>query len=55
MSLRHQKYFCALQPSPERRELFLRETEQSVRRQREIEAADTLSFDQFLEEYFSQR
>ena len=55
MSLQHQKYFCGLSPSPQRRELFLRETEQSLRRQREIEAADTLSFEQFLEQYFAQR
>ena len=54
MSLQHQEYFRGLHLSPGQRELFLRETEQSSQRQREIEAADTLSFEDFLEQYFAQ-
>jgi glutamate--cysteine ligase len=55
MSMQHQKYFCRLQLSPERRELFLQETERSLQRQREIEAADGQSFGEFLADYFAQR
>ena len=55
MSMQHQKYFRGLELSPERRELFLQETERSLQRQREIEAADGQSFDDFLADYFAQR
>jgi glutamate--cysteine ligase len=55
MSLQHQAYFRSLSLAPERRELFLREAEQSWQRQKEIEEADAISFDEFLEQYFAQR
>jgi len=54
MSLQHQAYFRGLKLSPERRELFLWEAQESLRRQREIEEGDTISFDEFLEQYFAQ-
>jgi glutamate--cysteine ligase len=50
----HKEYFRSLVPlQPERMEQFENETRSSLARQREIEQADTLSFDAYLKRYFS--
>lgn len=50
----HANYFASMGPMPEaRRRLFEEETEASRQRQRDIEAADVLSFDDYLEKYFA--
>jgi glutamate--cysteine ligase len=54
MSKVHKAYFLDLYPPNEQRlEEFAAEAEESVRRQREIEQADTVTFEQYLAEYFS--
>lgn len=55
MSHLHKAYFLELYPPNEQRLAeFASEAEESLRRQSEIEAADTMTFDQFLEHYFRQ-
>jgi glutamate--cysteine ligase len=54
LSKQHQEWFDAVSLSPDRQRLFAEEAERSWRRQREIEASDTLSFDEFLASYFAQ-
>ena len=54
MSLQHHEYFAQQALNLEAQQLLEREAEDSRRRQQEIEAADNLSFDEFLEHYFSQ-
>ncbi len=50
----HRDYFRALAPgNPERRAQLEAEARDSVKRQREIEASDTLTFDEYLESYFA--
>lgn len=50
----HRDYFRSLAPgNPERRVELEEEARNSVRRQREIEASDRLSFDDYLETYFA--
>ena len=50
----HRDYFRALAPgNPERREQLETEARDSVKRQREIEASDSLTFDEYLESYFA--
>lgn len=50
----HKEYFRSLVPlQAQRLEQFERETRGSLERQREIEQADTLSFDEYLERYFA--
>lgn len=50
----HRDYFRALQPgNPERRLELEEEARNSVRRQREIEASDHMSFDEYLASYFA--
>jgi len=55
MSLQHHDYFAQQAISLGDQQLLEREAEDSRQRQREIEAADRLSFDEFLEHYFSQQ
>ena len=51
----HREHFEHQPLSPGRQALFERMAAESIRRQREMEAADDLSFDQFLDRYFAQR
>ena len=46
--------FAARPPAPDRDRLFVAMAEDSLRRQREIEAADREDFDTFLARYFAQ-
>ncbi|MCG8489708.1 MAG: glutamate--cysteine ligase [Chromatiales bacterium] len=55
MSKQHRHDFMQQQGSTEDQKLLNQEAVDSWRRQREIEASDTLSFDQFLEDYFAQQ
>jgi glutamate--cysteine ligase len=55
MSKQHRHDFMQQQGSTEEHKLLSQEAVDSWRRQREIEASDTLSFDQFLEDYFGQQ
>jgi glutamate--cysteine ligase len=53
MSRMHKSYFLDLYPPNEQRLAeFAAEAEESLRRQAEIEAADKMTFDQFLANYF---
>jgi glutamate--cysteine ligase len=55
MSHLHKAYFVELYPPNEQRLAeFATEAEDSLRKQAEIEAADTMTFDQFLAQYFRQ-
>ena len=54
ISSEHRDYFKSLTLRPEREALFLRLSDESLERQREIEAGDDLSFDEFLARYFAQ-
>ena len=52
----HRDYFASIAPlSDERNELLDREARESLQRQAEIEANDTISLDEYLEDYFSSR
>jgi glutamate--cysteine ligase len=55
MSEQHRDYFNQLERNPETLQKLEASVETSVQEQQRIEAADTLSFDEFLEEYFAQR
>ena len=51
----HRDYFASIAaPNSESTALFRKEAEESLRRQREIEAADCVGFDEYLADYFSQ-
>ena len=53
LSERHRDYFAAITPlSQQRQAQFEGEARQSVERQREIEASDTISLDEYLARYF---
>jgi len=54
MSRVHQRYFQQRAVDPERVALFTRTAEESLRRQAQIEASDSLSLDAYLERYFAQ-
>jgi glutamate--cysteine ligase len=54
MSLQHQRYFLGLQEDAARSAQFVEDVTRSLADQRAVEAADTLSFDDFLAWYFSQ-
>lgn len=54
LSEQYRDQFRGLAPSPERQALFERLSLESRERQRQIEAADDISFDEFLERYFAQ-
>ena len=50
----HRDYFAAITPlSEERQAQFVQEASDSVLRQKEIEASDDISLDQYLAKYFS--
>ena len=55
MSLKHQQYFLELPRDNERMRELDRMVDKSIADQRATEAADTLSFDEFLEQYFAQK
>jgi hypothetical protein len=55
MSKQHLHDFKQQTGSDEEQRLLNKEALDSWRRQREIEAGDTLSFDKFLERYFAQQ
>jgi glutamate--cysteine ligase len=50
----HRSFFMGLPSNPERSRVFEEEARQSWQRQRELEAGDTLSFSEFLQQYFAQ-
>lgn len=54
MSLKHYEHFKSHKVSPERQELFEQAAIQSLRQQLEIEVSDTMNFDEYLHQYFSQ-
>ncbi len=54
LSARHADYFRSRQLNPQRALLFQQQSAASLIEQRRIEAADTLSFDEFLRRYFAQ-
>lgn len=54
MSKQHQRYFLQQGDKFDEQRLLEQEVEDSWRRQREIEAADRISFDEFLAQYFAQ-
>ncbi len=54
MSENHNQYFKNLKLTAERLAFFEKETLESIEKQKQIEAADTLSLDQYLENYFQQ-
>jgi glutamate--cysteine ligase len=55
MSRLHKAYFLELYPPNEQRlAQFATESENSLKKQAEIEAADTMTFDQYLINYFQQ-
>ena len=54
-SLEHQWYFAELPIAPEQEQMLTEMAERSLRKQTEIEAADSLGFDEYLQEYFRQQ
>jgi glutamate--cysteine ligase len=51
---RHKSYFASIAPMPpERAQQIEREALESVQRQRDIEAADDISFEEYLARYFA--
>ncbi|MEL0586713.1 MAG: glutamate--cysteine ligase [Candidatus Thiodiazotropha sp. (ex. Lucinoma kazani)] len=55
MSKQHQHYFTQQEHSSQDQQLLQQEAKDSWQRQHDIEAADKVSFDEFLENYFSQK
>lgn len=54
MAKSHRDYFASIaQPDAAASEQFRQEAQDSLRRQREIEASDTIDIDQYLERYFA--
>ena len=53
-SLEHQWYFAELPIAPEQEKMLTEMANRSLRKQAEIEAADTMGFDEYLQEYFGQ-
>ncbi|MGB5305075.1 MAG: glutamate--cysteine ligase [Gammaproteobacteria bacterium] len=54
MSLQHQQYFLDLPVAREQFEKFSKAVEKSLTDQQVLEAADKISFDEFLEKYYAQ-
>ena len=53
VSRRHKAYFSSITPMPaERERRIAREARESIQRQREIEAADDITFEEYLARYF---
>ena len=55
LSQQHRNHFLALPRDPERFYAIETSVIKSVRDQEKLEAADTLSFDEFLQDYFAQK
>jgi glutamate--cysteine ligase len=53
-SRQHQQYFCQPPLSPEKQQSFEQLSQQSLQRQAEVEAEDSIDFDQYLEQYYQQ-
>lgn len=51
----HNQYFQQKEMPPDRMAFFEKEAQESIKRQREIEAADQISFEEYLEQYFAQQ
>jgi len=49
----HKEYFAALKLNEKRRDFFAELAEKSIAKQTELEAQDTVTFDEYLEAYFS--
>ena len=54
MSLAHRDYFRTQKLSDAQNRMFEQEATQSLIQQREIEASETISFDEYLRRYFAQ-
>ncbi|MCW9047937.1 MAG: glutamate--cysteine ligase [Gammaproteobacteria bacterium] len=54
MSEKHNRYFTGLNLTAERNKFFDDATKKSIEKQKEIEASDTLSLDDYLQAYFKQ-
>jgi len=54
LSLAHRDHFLARTLPARRRRMFEQEAARSLEQQREVEAADTISFDEYLRRYFAQ-
>ncbi len=54
MSLAHRDHFAALELSLAQRRMFEQEAARSLAQQREIEASDRITFDEYLRRYFAQ-
>ena len=55
-ALGHKEYFSELEElSSNRLELYAKEATESIERQRKIEASDEISFDDYLQQYFSEQ
>jgi len=52
MSIQHSEYFANIEASSQSDQLMEKTAEQSLRRQKEIEAADNISFAEYLDNYF---
>jgi glutamate--cysteine ligase len=55
MSLQHQRYFLDLSLDAEQAQAFDASVARSLEKQRAIEAADEIPFDEFLKNYFDDR
>jgi len=55
MSLQHQRYFLDLPLDPAQAQAFDASASRSLDKQRAIEAADRITFDEFLQNYFAQQ
>jgi len=55
MSEQHYRYFTQLQLSAEREAFFDQAAAESLLKQQAIEAADTLTLDEYLQAYFAQK
>ncbi len=54
MSRQHFHYYKNIELNPEQEKFYIGETEKSIKKQQQIEASDTQSFEEYLDEYFSQ-
>lgn len=54
MSRQHFHYYKNMALSPEQEQFYIRETEKSIKKQQEMEATDTCSFEKYLDDYFAQ-
>ena len=54
MSRQHFHYYKNIELNPEQEQFYIAETEKSIKKQQQIEASDTQSFEEYLDEYFAQ-